>query len=75
MGHSARFYQGRLIIAIRTPSLLEPRTLSTNTTQAMVLFPKVLAKIQAEIDAVVGPDRLPTWADRPNLPYMRAAIE
>lgn len=41
----------------------------------MVLFPDVLAKAQHEIDTVVGPNRLPTWADRADLPYMRAVIE
>lgn len=27
-------------------------------------------RCQAEIDRVVGPDRLPTFADRPLLPYL-----
>ncbi|KAG2109012.1 cytochrome P450 [Suillus discolor] len=31
---------------------------------AMTLFPDVQKKAQAEIDAVVGPDRLPSFADR-----------
>lgn len=31
-------------------------------------------KIQ-EIDRVVGPSRLPTWEDEPNLPYLRALIK
>lgn len=43
--------------------------------QAMVLYPSVLKAAQEEMDRVVGPDRLPTWSDRAQLPYMRAVIE
>lgn len=39
---------------------------------AMTLFPDVQKKAQAEIDAVVGPDRLPSLADRDSLPYIEA---
>ncbi|KAG2120450.1 cytochrome P450 [Suillus discolor] len=39
---------------------------------AMTLFPDVQKKAQAEIDAVVGPDRLPSFADRASLPYIEA---
>jgi len=42
--------------------------------KAMVLFPEVQAKAQAEIDAVIGNDRLPTIADRDNLPYVSALV-
>lgn len=38
----------------------------------MILHPEVLKKAQAEIDAVVGPNRLPTFDDRPLLPYIEA---
>lgn len=31
-----------------------------------------MAKAQEEIDSVVGNDRLPTFADRKNLPYFEA---
>ncbi|KAF9522932.1 cytochrome P450 [Crepidotus variabilis] len=41
---------------------------------AMVLFPEVQKKAQAEIDAVVGNDRLPTFADMPHLPYVNAVV-
>ena len=41
----------------------------------MALFPNVQQKIQAEIDSVVGTQRLPTIADRANLPYVCAAIK
>jgi len=36
---------------------------------AMMTHPEVLAKAQKEIDSVVGTDRLPTFSDRPSLPY------
>jgi len=42
---------------------------------AMTLFPDVQKKAQAEIDAVVGPDRLPTFADRDFLPYTDALVK
>jgi len=41
---------------------------------AMVLHPEVQKMAQAEIDAVVGTDRLPTWEDRPSLPYVDALV-
>ncbi|OCH90317.1 cytochrome P450 [Obba rivulosa] len=36
----------------------------------MVLNPEKQKRAQAEIDAVVGRDRLPDFSDRPSLPYM-----
>ncbi|KAG2148122.1 cytochrome P450 [Suillus clintonianus] len=39
---------------------------------AMTLFPDVQKKAQAEIDAIVGPDRLPSFADFNSLPYTEA---
>ncbi|KAG1864134.1 cytochrome P450 [Suillus subalutaceus] len=41
---------------------------------AMVLNPEVQAKAQAEIDLVVGKDRLPNFDDRPALPYVEAIL-
>jgi len=38
----------------------------------MTLFPDVQKKAQAEIDAVIGPDRLPSFADQDSLPYIDA---
>ncbi|KAG2153382.1 cytochrome P450 [Suillus clintonianus] len=37
-------------------------------------FPEELAKVTAEIDAVVGTDRAPTFADEHSLPRLRAFI-
>ncbi|KAF7970083.1 hypothetical protein HWV62_25068 [Athelia sp. TMB] len=42
---------------------------------AMTRFPEVQRKAQAEIDAVVGNDRLPSFSDKPNLPYCDAIIK
>ena len=41
----------------------------------MALYPEVQKKAQAEIDAVVGPNRLPAFNDRPSLPYINAIIK
>jgi cytochrome P450 len=38
----------------------------------MVHFPDVQRKAQAELDEVVGFDRLPDYEDRKNLPYIAA---
>ena len=42
---------------------------------AMVLHPEVQKKAQAEIDAIVGPNRLPDFHDRPSLPYINAVLK
>jgi len=39
---------------------------------ALTLFPEVQKKAQAEIDAVIGSDRLPNFSDRDSLPYVEA---
>ena len=41
----------------------------------MVMHPDIQRKAQAEIDAVVGQDRLPDFSDRAKLPYVNAIIE
>ncbi|KAH9009389.1 cytochrome P450 [Lactarius hengduanensis] len=41
----------------------------------MVLFPEVQKRVQAELDAVVGRKRLPTFEDRASLPYLEATIK
>lgn len=38
----------------------------------LVLFPQVQRRAQAELDAVIGRDRLPSFDDRPSLPYIEA---
>lgn len=41
---------------------------------AMTLYPETMRKAQAQIDAVVGRDRMPTFADRDNLPYITLVL-
>ena len=41
----------------------------------MVLHPDIQKKAQAEIDAVVGHDRLPDFNDRPSLPYIDRIVQ
>ncbi|KAN0132228.1 Cytochrome P450 [Lactarius tabidus] len=42
---------------------------------AMVTYPEVQKRAQAELDAVVGRSRTPTFADLPHLPYIRAMVK
>ncbi|KAI9924218.1 hypothetical protein MW887_007168 [Aspergillus wentii] len=42
--------------------------------QAVLLYPEVIQKAQKELDSVVGSDRLPTFEDIENLPYVNALI-
>jgi len=39
---------------------------------ALVLFPQAQRRAQTELDIVIGRDRLPTFDDRPRLPYIEA---
>ncbi|KDR76422.1 hypothetical protein GALMADRAFT_444741 [Galerina marginata CBS 339.88] len=41
---------------------------------AMILNPRVQAKAQAELDAVIGRDRLPQIKDKYDLPYIRSIV-
>ncbi|RVE74022.1 hypothetical protein OJAV_G00036930 [Oryzias javanicus] len=52
-------------------------TTSTTLMWALVYLikhPDVQVKVQQEIDRVIGQNRLPSMADRPNLPYTDAVI-
>ncbi|THH19224.1 hypothetical protein EUX98_g8816 [Antrodiella citrinella] len=41
---------------------------------AMAMFPDAQKKAQAELDRVVGPNRLPEFEDIENMPYIRATV-
>ena len=41
---------------------------------AMANYPEAQRRAQTELDTVVGPDRLPTLDDEPDLPYVCALI-
>lgn len=44
-------------------------------TLAALSYPEFVIKAQKELDAVVGPDRLPSPEDEPNLPYVAAVVQ
>jgi len=44
-------------------------------TLAMIAFPEVQRRAQAELDTIIGRDRLPTFADAPRLPYVCTVIK
>jgi cytochrome P450 len=41
---------------------------------AMLVYPEVQAKAQAEVDRIVGTHRLPELADRMKLPYVQGVV-
>lgn len=45
------------------------------TLLALSLYPEVQKKAQAELDAIVGPNRLPSFSDRDSLVYINALIK
>ncbi|KAI0326165.1 O-methylsterigmatocystin oxidoreductase [Cubamyces sp. BRFM 1775] len=42
---------------------------------AMVQYPEAQKKAQEELDAVIGPERLPEFTDRDSLPYVNAVVK
>ena len=46
-----------------------------NFVLAMTWYPDVQEKAQQELDRVVGRDRLPTFEDRPTLPYITNIVK
>ena len=42
---------------------------------AMATFPETQRRAQAELDRVIGPLRLPTIEDEPDMPYVAALIK
>ncbi|KAF5327811.1 hypothetical protein D9619_004578 [Psilocybe cf. subviscida] len=42
---------------------------------AMAKYPEAQRNAQAELDAVIGPHRLPEFSDRPSLPYVNALVK
>ncbi|KAF9464067.1 cytochrome P450 [Collybia nuda] len=68
------------LLAYTAATALEAGSDTTaSTIQSFVLFmlshPQVLEKARAEIDRVVGPDRMPTFEDERALPYLVACIK
>jgi cytochrome P450 len=52
--------------------LIETGSAMTFLFLVLVLFPRVQRRAQAELDVAIGRDRLPTFDDRPRLPYIEA---
>jgi cytochrome P450 len=50
-------------------------TTLNNFVLCMALFSDAQKKAQDELDRVVGKERLPTWDDEKNLPYLRGLIK
>jgi cytochrome P450 len=42
---------------------------------SMITYPDVMRKAQAQLDEVVGSDRIPTLDDWDRLPYLRALVK
>ena len=42
---------------------------------AMALYPETQVKAQAELDAIIGTERLPEFSGRPSLPYVNALVK
>ena len=42
---------------------------------AMVRYPEIAKRAQAEIDSVVGRDRMPTIGDRESMPYLDCILK
>jgi cytochrome P450 len=47
----------------------------TSLPLAITMYPEVQKKCQAELDAVVGNSRLPTFADRDSLPHLATMLK
>jgi cytochrome P450 len=41
----------------------------------MLVHPEIQHKAQAEVDSVVGADRLPDFTHKPQLPYLEAVLK
>ncbi len=55
-----------------TNPTIETVSSMTSLFLALALFPQVQRRAQAELDAVIGRDRLPTFDDWSSLPYIEA---
>lgn len=42
---------------------------------AMLLYPDMQKKAQHELDSIIGRERLPTFEDRPRLPFIDAVCK
>ncbi|KAG1899593.1 cytochrome P450 [Suillus fuscotomentosus] len=70
---SRSFFEGALKKAATT-AIIGSSGFVMTFALAMVLYPDVQRRAQAEIDSVVGLDRLPTFEDRTSLPYVESVL-
>lgn len=66
--------------AYQTGGLVEAGSETTSAfLNTFILFAtldhQIVEKAQEELDSVVGPNRLPSWEDEKNLPYIRSIIK
>jgi Cytochrome P450 len=61
-------------IGLHNRFFLQPVSAMSSFLLAMTMYPEVQKKCQAELDAAVGNDRLPTFADRESLPYLATML-
>ncbi|KAH9941438.1 cytochrome P450 [Amylocystis lapponica] len=79
-GVTADGWMRDMLVAYNAGTVLEAGADTTSGgIQAVVLLmlanPHVLARARAELDAVVGPDRLPQFEDEERLPYVAACVK
>ncbi|KAG2068708.1 cytochrome P450 [Suillus decipiens] len=72
--HDTASFRGLSLPIIISLSLAQTVSTLLVFLLAMILNPKVQTKAHAEIDRVVGKDRLPDFNDRPALPYVDAIL-
>lgn len=80
LGDPAKSGIDDLLAAYTCGGLVEAGSETTATTLnnwllAMTLFPEALREAQAEVDRVVGSERLPSFSDEADLPYVRAMVK
>jgi hypothetical protein len=58
-------------------NILRPKTVAviSSLLLVLVLYPEVQIRGQEELDRVISPDRLPTFDDRPTLPYVEGIVK
>ncbi|KAK7037695.1 hypothetical protein VNI00_010921 [Paramarasmius palmivorus] len=74
------FWMRDILLTYTAGTLLEAGSDGTGAVMKtfilfMVAHPDVLEKVQAEMDAVVGPERLPLFEDQERLPYFMACLK
>ncbi|RPD63543.1 cytochrome P450 [Lentinus tigrinus ALCF2SS1-6] len=62
-----------IAVTMNAGGMLATESATLTFLLAMARFPEIQKRAQAEVDAVCG-DRLPTMADRPNLPFVDAVL-